>query len=224
MTVPPSSDPPPPPGDSDAAARAQRMREEQEAAAAEDLAMIAAMRAGEDDAVVDERGADEQAIEDAPAEAIATDGGNATSPSAAGDGSGTSSGTTSRRPASADADERHGTKRPPEAGGSADAEDAARHDHPHHGNHEWLAERHAHTRIGNDFQVAALPTPHPHQPYRARTDDGTAAETGGTPDGGGSGGGGVTAAGPGAAGGTSTSTPGTTDNNKNNKAGKGGKE
>ena len=54
-----------------------------------------------------------------------------------------------------------GTKRPPESGGAINAEDEARHSHGHH--HEWLvAKRHAHTRVGSDFQVAALPTPHPH--------------------------------------------------------------
>ena len=116
--------------------RAERIRSEQEAAASEDLEAICALAAA----------ADSPGAEAAAGEPMDTGADKDTADEDAGK--------STTQQASA------GTKRPPESGGAINAEDEARHKHGH--NHEWLvAKRQSHTRVGRDFQVAALPTPHP---------------------------------------------------------------
>ena len=123
--------------------RAERSRSEQEAAASEDLEAIRALAAA-----ADSPGA--EAAEGAADQPEASE----TEPGADRDTADEDAGKSTTQQASA------GTKRPPESGGAINAEDEARHSHSHH--HEWLvAKRHARTRVGEDFQVAALPTPHP---------------------------------------------------------------
>ena len=130
--------------------RAERSRSEQEAAASEDLEAIRALAAAADSpgAETAEGPADKpEASAETELEPMDTGADKDTADEDAGK--------STTQQASA------GTKRPPESSGAINAEDEARHSHGHH--HEWLvAKRHAHTRVGSDFQVAALPTPHPH--------------------------------------------------------------
>ena len=144
--------------------RAERIRSEQEAAASEDLDAIRALAAAADSGIEPTEGvADSRLAEpdvtstndgNEPTTRMDTTEGVGGTSADAGSAGKDSAGDKSAQQASA------GAKRPPESGGATHAEDEARHSHSHH--HEWLAERHAHTRVGADFQVAALPTPHPH--------------------------------------------------------------
>ena len=143
--------------------RAERIRSEQKTAASEDLEAIRALAAAADgDSAIEAEAADESAerpdITSATAMDTTTEGGTTSAGNSVDASSADKGGDDSKSSA---AQTSGGTKkRPPESGGEIHAEDEARHNHSHH--HEWLAERHAHTRVGTEFQVAALPTPHPH--------------------------------------------------------------
>ena len=145
--------------------RAERIRSEQETAASEDLEAIRALAAAADGdrAIAIDESAERHDVTSATAmdTTCTTEGGTTSADtknisdvgaSSANKGVGGNE--------SAEQTSHNHKKRPPETEGSTHAEDEARHSHSHH--HEWLAERHAHTRVGEDFQVAALPTPHPH--------------------------------------------------------------
>ena len=146
--------------------RAERIRSEQETAASEDLEAIRALAAAADgDSAIEVA---DESEEQAPRVNPAGDTMDTNE-----EEGGSSADTKSNRAVDASTADKGGSKsaehasagtkkRPPESGGATHAEDEARHSHAHH--HEWLAERHAHTRVGNEFQVAALPTPHPHHP------------------------------------------------------------
>ena len=145
--------------------RGERIRSEQEAAASEDLEAIRALAAAADgDSAIEAEAADESTerhVTSATAMDTTTEGGIA-GPDTKGDSPADASSADKGVGVSKSAEQATGgtKKRPPESGGATLAEDEARHGHSHH--HEWLAERHAHTRVGTDFQVTALPTPHPH--------------------------------------------------------------
>ena len=165
--------------------RTERIRSEQEAAASEDLEAIRALAAAADSPAAETA---EVAADQPEASAETKPDGTSTEPRDTGaDSSGnlatgggpvgtnTDKDTVDEDAAKSTSQQASaGSKRPPESGGAVNAEDEARHSHSHH--HEWLAERHAHTRVGEDFQVAALPTPHPHH---------TSAGAGGTNESGG---------------------------------------
>ena len=144
--------------------RAELIRSEQETAASEDLEAIRALAAAADgDSAIEAEAADGSAerhdVTSATAMDTTTEGGTTSAGNSAVDAS---SGDKEKDGSKSSAEPKSSGKRPPESGGEIHAEDEARHSHSHH--HEWLAERHAHTRVGTDFQVAALPTPHPHLP------------------------------------------------------------
>ena len=147
--------------------RAERIRSEQETAASEDLEAIRALAAAADgDSAIEAEAADGSAearhdVTSATAMDTTTEGGTTSAGNSAVDASSANKGGDGSK-SSAEQTSGGTKKRPPESGGEIHAEDEARHSHSHH--HEWLAERHAHTRVGTDFQVAALPTPHPHHP------------------------------------------------------------